>query len=119
MPVVKAPPPPPAPVHNWTGWYVGGNVGGHWSNDRLSTVTVDPNGFFAPGGPAAIDAASPTTLRPSGFTGGFQAGYNWQFGQYVGGIEGDFNWLTGRSSRTLTGIPIVATGDIETKLRLG
>ena len=24
---VKAPPPAPASAYNWTGWYVGGNVG--------------------------------------------------------------------------------------------
>jgi hypothetical protein len=24
---VKAPPPAPAPVYSWTGWYVGGNLG--------------------------------------------------------------------------------------------
>ena len=29
---VKAPPPPPAPIWSWTGWYVGLNVGGIWSN---------------------------------------------------------------------------------------
>jgi outer membrane immunogenic protein len=29
---VKAPPPAPAPVYNWTGWYVGGNVGYSWGN---------------------------------------------------------------------------------------
>jgi outer membrane immunogenic protein len=30
---VKAPPsPPPAPVYSWTGWYIGGNVGGGWGH---------------------------------------------------------------------------------------
>jgi outer membrane immunogenic protein len=27
---LKAPPPAPAPVYNWTGFYVGGNVGYSW-----------------------------------------------------------------------------------------
>jgi outer membrane immunogenic protein len=29
-PVLKAPPPPPV-VYNWTGCYIGGNVGGGWA----------------------------------------------------------------------------------------
>jgi outer membrane immunogenic protein len=27
---MKAPPVAPAPIYNWTGWYVGGTVGGAW-----------------------------------------------------------------------------------------
>lgn len=112
---VKAPPlPPPVPVFSWTGFYVGGNAGGHWGFDRLTTVTTDPNGFFGTGGPAAIDAFSTMTVRPTGFIGGLQTGYNWQFSPFVVGIEGDFNWLSGSDSRTVTNIPIVATGDFET-----
>jgi outer membrane immunogenic protein len=97
----------------WTGWYAGVNAGGHFSNDKLSTVTNDPSGFFAPGGPATIDAASPTTLNASGFSGGVQGGYNWQFGQNVVGIEGDFNLLAGTATRNLTGFPIINPFDVE------
>ncbi|MBV9626757.1 MAG: porin family protein [Xanthobacteraceae bacterium] len=107
-------PPPPVAVFSWTGLYFGGNVGGHWGSDKLTTATSDPSGFFAPGGAAAIDGASPTTLKPGSFAGGFQGGYNWQFGQYVAGIEGDFDWLITSSTRTLTGIPVVNPLDIET-----
>jgi len=74
---VKAPPPTPAPVSSWTGWYVGANVGGHWGTDKITTTT-DAGGGFGPDGAAAIDAASPISLRPEGVIGGVQAGYNWQ-----------------------------------------
>jgi opacity protein-like surface antigen len=35
---VKAPPPAPAPVYNWTGFYVGLNAGGAWSRTDVSAV---------------------------------------------------------------------------------
>lgn len=53
--------PPPAPVFNWTGFYVGGSVGYGFSDN------VD------------------------GFLAGAQIGYNWQFSRnIVFGVEGDF-----------------------------
>src|SRR5215471_5302544 len=61
----------PAPVvrlFSWEGLYIGGNAGGHWGSDKITTTTdagwADP--FAAPAGDAgstAIDAASPVTLH--------------------------------------------------------
>jgi outer membrane immunogenic protein len=75
---VKAPPsPPPAPVYNWTGFYVGGNIGASFGRAKTDfnaapvTVGVNsnpPSSFTTPG------FAGSNTLSPSGFMGGGQIG---------------------------------------------
>ena len=55
----------PLNAYSWAGPYLGGNLGYDWGS-------VDNN-------PA----------KPSGFVGGVQAGYNWQYGPWVFGVEGD------------------------------
>jgi outer membrane immunogenic protein len=94
---VKAPPPAPmmVQVFSWTGFYIGGNVGGHWGRDSITT-TSDPVGFPPP---TNADTLSPVTLKPQGVMGGVQVGYNWQMNNVVFGIEGDANWLGGTASR--------------------
>lgn len=38
-----------APAYNWTGFYVGANVGGQWGSSNPNTSTVyDPFGYFLP-----------------------------------------------------------------------
>ncbi len=70
------------PVFSWTGFYIGGNVGWAWQNNDLSISPV----FGAPTNSVNIGDAN-------GFTGGFQAGYNWQFANNVVlGIEADVQW---------------------------
>jgi outer membrane immunogenic protein len=61
-------PPPcaPPPYWSWAGPYVGANLG--FQSSVLSN----------------------SGARPSGVAGGFQGGYNWQFGQFVAGWETDF-----------------------------
>src|SRR5579872_267985 len=106
----------PAPVEaafSWTGLYVGGNVGWHGGSDSIST-TSNRVGFPPPIN-TSIDAASPTTLKPTGATAGFQMGYNWQVNNFVFGLEGDANWLGGAASRHLvfpflTSQPYVSLG---------
>ena len=83
--------PPPAPVATWTGWYVGLNAGGAVNDSR---DTVEPTGLFLVGAtsvfnPLRTDSASLTGV---GFTGGGQAGYNWQVDRTVFGIEADINY---------------------------
>ena len=102
-------------AYDWTGFYVGGNVGGHWGTDKITTTT--DAGFEGSGtgtGAAAIDAVSPTTLHPKGFIGGVQAGYNLEGSGGVVGIEVDANWLGGSAMRTLTNIPVISPLDVMT-----
>ncbi|WP_063687417.1 outer membrane protein [Bradyrhizobium stylosanthis] len=67
---------PAATVYSWTGFYVGGNVGGGMASSRFD----DPCFYCT--------SATPTT---GFFTGGAQVGYNYQFGRGLVGIEADFN----------------------------
>ena len=52
--------------NNWTGPYLGANIGYQFGKTSLFS------------------------LEPSGLVGGVQGGYNWQFGQIVVGGEADF-----------------------------
>ena len=97
----RAPPPLPAPppVFSWTGLYIGLNAGGAFDNK----VTEEPTGLFSEFAGASLLS---TSSNQSGFTGGGQIGYNWQFDNLVAGIEGDFNYVDFRDINfTVTGLP--------------
>jgi outer membrane immunogenic protein len=99
---VKAPPAPlPAPVYNWTGWYAGVNAGASFGN-----VKTDFNAFPLLTGfgltPVAVGGFS-NTEYPSGFIGGGQIGYNWQYSPLiVVGLEADFQGALERDSNNLS-----------------
>jgi outer membrane immunogenic protein len=88
---VKAPVVAPAPyVHNWTGFYIGGHIGGAWS-DRCATFEFGV-------GEVCNDA--------NGWLGGGQVGFNFQTGQFVFGVEfsGSFaDIATDQATGTLPG----------------
>ncbi len=79
----KAPAYATAPSYNWTGFYVGGQVGGGWDSNQVTTVNA--NMHF----PAGYSHAA---SHGSGFLGGGYAGFNYQIGQFVFGIDGDYSW---------------------------
>src|SRR5262249_8060686 len=82
---VYAPPATPPP-YNWSGLYLGANVGGAWSNRTLSIA-----------GRAWDDPGS------TAFIGGFQLGYNLQVGNFLVGVEGEFDWASfGRPNFTVS-----------------
>ena len=104
------PPPPPAPrapatyvpvapYYNWTGFYIGGNVGGGWNGtgtlgDTLgSTFTVPAN-----------------NVR---FLGGGQVGVNYEFwGGVVVGAEAMFDWVPNTNNTISATSPGGATASV-------
>jgi outer membrane immunogenic protein len=80
--------------YNWTGFYVGANVGGQWGSADPATSTVyDPAGYFAASSVPAVAAVGAQRINSSSVTGGFTAGYNWQVNNAVFGIESDINYF--------------------------
>jgi outer membrane immunogenic protein len=93
---LKAPPPAPAPVYSWTGFYIGGNVGGAWGHSNQNSIFSCPGilgscTYSIPADLAAVTTAASGSVQAHGFTGGGQAGYNRQTGAWVYGIETDLD----------------------------
>src|ERR1700676_4288089 len=104
-PVYTKAPPPVVAVYDWTGFYIGGNIGYSWgrSNDT-STLT---NGA----GPVLFTSFGKTNL--DGVVGGGQVGYNWQTQNWVWGLEADIQGTDEKGSRNFVcpvGICTVFTG---------
>jgi outer membrane immunogenic protein len=99
---VKAPPPAPAPVYNWTGWYVGVNAGASFGRAKTD-FNGAPIFWGTTFGPLSPGFAYSDTESPDGFMGGGQIGYNWQYSpQIVVGLEADFQGAAEKDSATLT-----------------
>jgi len=74
-----------APAFSWTGTYVGANLGGIWGTFDMSPTTTN-NITGVVGAPGVM------SINNSSVIGGFQAGYNWQIGQWVLGLEQDYQF---------------------------
>jgi outer membrane immunogenic protein len=82
-PVAYRAPPPAVVYFSWTGFYLGGNIGGAWANRNVTenffgtNFNSGSNGVFMAGG---------------------QIGGNYQFGNFVVGAEADFDWLANNTN---------------------
>jgi outer membrane immunogenic protein len=73
-----------APLYNWTGFYIGGHIGGAFSGD---------NNF------GGLTTGNNSNGR---FLGGLQAGYDYQFApNWVLGIEGQYSWLANNNNSVI------------------
>lgn len=85
----KAPMMAPAAVYNWTGFYIGGHIGGAFS---------DHNNDF---GTSFTSSNNDSNGR---FLGGVQAGYDYQFApNWVLGVEGQYSWLGSSNNNNVIG----------------
>jgi len=84
-------PPPVIEVWNWTGFYIGGNVGYSWgrSNDTSSLTNGAGTVLFT-----SVDRAN-----MDGVIGGGQIGYNWQMQNWLWGLEADIQGSDQKGSR--------------------
>ena len=94
LPVRPAAPPPLPPVYNWTGFYLGGNVGEAWASGTLTD---------------SFTGASATASK-NAIIGGGQLGYNFQTGNFVFGAEWDFDW-TALQASGIIGSRLAATAN--------
>jgi outer membrane immunogenic protein len=93
---VRAVPAAPAPSSgpSWSGFYVGGLVGGASGKSDVATTTVfSSTGYFATSSVPAIITAGAGTIKTNELTFGGTAGYNFQVGHVVFGAEGDYSSL--------------------------
>jgi outer membrane immunogenic protein len=82
-----------AVVYDWTGYYLGVNVGYSWGRGTTDG-NVAGTRTVAVTGAAAVTTVLPTLplsgrANVNGVIGGGQLGYNWQRGTWLFGLEGD------------------------------
>jgi outer membrane immunogenic protein len=83
---------PAAPAYQWSGCYLGVNVGGGASGTNFGS-TVDPGTYLAAGDAATVAANGSGGANADGILAGAQAGCNFQSGTLVYGLEGDFDYF--------------------------
>jgi outer membrane immunogenic protein len=118
---VKAPPPPPAPVFSWTGFYIGGYAGGAWTGPATTSDPCDPTfGAGCLGGLGNYNGLAPASYNfDTSFTGGGEIGYNWQPTAFtLLGFENKYGYMRLDSS-IVANPPPIGIGDTSYHTRIG
>jgi outer membrane immunogenic protein len=90
-----------AVVYDWTGPYIGTNLGYSWGRGSTDGTATGTRTVVANLVPTTVTPLSfPLTGRAdvNGFIGGGQLGYNWQRGTWLFGLEGDIQLSNERGS---------------------
>jgi|SRR5579871_534755 len=96
---VKAPIYTKAPVYvdppfDWTGFYVGGNLGYSWGRSSDTSTLTDAAG--------TVLLVTSDKSNLDGIVGGGQIGYNWQVQNWVVGLEADIQGTDEKGSRAFS-----------------
>jgi outer membrane immunogenic protein len=84
-----------APLFTWTGFYIGGNIGGGWFNGSVDS-----------------DFGSTWSTSTGAFMGGGQLGFNYQWGAFVFGLESEFDWTSGHRSTDFVDTPFLLPNNL-------
>jgi outer membrane immunogenic protein len=79
------------PGYNWTGFYVGGNIGYSWGRSSGTSTLTDSTGV--------VLFSSVGSSNLNGVVGGGQIGYNWQMQNWLWGLEADIQGTGEKGSR--------------------
>jgi outer membrane immunogenic protein len=97
---LKAPPIAAPVMYNWTGFYIGGHIGGAWA-DRNGNDRFDGDRCFWGGyesGYVCFDDNHGFGRNDGRFIVGGQVGFNYQVNQWVWGVEGQISALTNQDN---------------------
>ena len=86
-----------SPAYNWTGFFVGGNLGYGWGTESNILTFTDPTVTV----PGVIPSGHSNTL--TGFIGGGGVGYNYQLNSVVVGLEADISYTYFAGSASSSG----------------
>jgi outer membrane immunogenic protein len=89
-------------VSNWSGFYIGGNVGYGWGNNNTDFNFLPSPALFG-------ESNDGLGTHSKGVIGGAQFGYNWQFGATVLGLETDIqgSGISGASAKLPTALLVI------------
>jgi outer membrane immunogenic protein len=110
LPVPAAPAPAPfyhPALYDWTGIYVGGNVGAAFMRDSSTQWS---------GVPVTTPIIGSFAVNPTGAIGGGQVGANYEFAPWVVGIEGAWSGAVSMSSTDSVVTPATTIASLTTNL---
>jgi outer membrane immunogenic protein len=90
-------------LYNWSGFYIGGNLGYSWGRSNTDLAASSTTG--------TVYGSVSDTVNLNGWVAGGQIGVNWQTGNTVWGLEGDIQ-ATGQKGGGTVNCPLCGFVDI-------
>jgi outer membrane immunogenic protein len=110
----------PVMYHNWTGCYIGGQVGDMWGHNNgwntTGASTASSTAELATGATIPLNTPIAPGYDMGGFIGGFYGGCDYQVGAWVFGIETDWSNVN-KSGQSFDQLPFFVTYVKETQER--